>query len=54
MRGGTEAAERLAKESFKPRLYIRRLAVGAAAEIPTEITQQMLERAQAGLVFNFS
>lgn len=25
------------------------LAVGAAAEIPTEITQQMLERAQAGL-----
>lgn len=48
MRGGTEAAERLAKESFAKTLY-KGLAVGAAAEIPTEITQQMLERAQAGL-----
>lgn len=48
MRGGTEAAERLAKESFAKTLG-KGLAVGAAAEIPTEITQQMLERAQAGL-----
>jgi len=48
MRGGTEAAEKLAKESFAKTLY-KGLAVGAAAEIPTEITQQMLERAQAGL-----
>lgn len=48
MRGGTEAAEKLAKESFAKTLG-KGLAVGAAAEIPTEITQQMLERAQAGL-----
>jgi hypothetical protein len=48
MRGGTEAAEKLAKESFAKTLT-KGLAVGAAAEIPTEITQQMLERYQAGL-----
>jgi hypothetical protein len=48
MRGGTDAAEKLAKESFAKTLG-KGLAVGAAAEIPTEITQQMLERYQAGL-----
>lgn len=48
MRGGTEAAEKLAKESFAKTLG-KGVAVGAAAEIPTEITQQMLERYQAGL-----
>ena len=48
MRGGTEAAERLAQESFKKTLG-KGVLIGAAAEIPTEITQQMLERAQAGL-----
>ena len=48
MRGGTEAAEKLAKESFAKTLT-KGVAVGAAAEIPTEITQQMLERYQAGL-----
>lgn len=47
-RGGTEAAEKLAQESFKATLG-KGLLVGAAAEIPTEIAQQMLERAQAGL-----
>jgi hypothetical protein len=48
MRGGTDAAEKLAKESFAKTLT-KGVAVGAAAEIPTEITQQMLERYQAGL-----
>jgi hypothetical protein len=48
MRGGTQAAEKLAQEGFAKTLG-KGLAVGAAAEIPTEITQQMLERAQAGL-----
>lgn len=48
MRGGTQAAEKLAQESFKKTLG-KGLAVGAAAEIPTEVAQQMLERAQAGL-----
>jgi hypothetical protein len=48
MRGGTEAAEKLAQETFKKTLG-KGLAIGAAAEIPTEIAQQMLERAQAGL-----
>jgi hypothetical protein len=48
MRGGTEAAEKLAQESFKKTLG-KGLAIGAAAEIPTEIAQQMMERAQAGL-----
>jgi hypothetical protein len=48
MRGGTKAAEKLAQEGFAKTLG-KGLVVGAAAEIPTEITQQMLERAQAGL-----
>ena len=48
MRGGTEAAERLAQEGFAKTLG-KGLGVGALAEIPTEIAQQMLERAQAGL-----
>jgi hypothetical protein len=48
MRGGTEAAERLAQEGFVKTLG-KGLGVGALAEIPTEIAQQMLERAQAGL-----
>jgi hypothetical protein len=48
MRGGTEAAEKLAKESFAKTLT-KGVAIGAAAEVPTEVTQQMLERAQAGL-----
>jgi hypothetical protein len=48
MSGGTKAAEKLAQESFKKTLGMG-LLKGAAAEIPTEITQQMLERAQAGL-----
>jgi hypothetical protein len=48
MRGGTQAAEKLAQESFKKTLG-KGLVTGAAAEIPTEIAQQVLERAQAGL-----
>lgn len=48
MRGGTKAAEELAQETFKKTLG-KGLLTGAAAEIPTEIAQQMLERAQAGL-----
>jgi len=48
MRGGTKAAEELAQESFKKTLG-KGLITGAAAEIPTEIAQQVLERAQAGL-----
>lgn len=47
-RGAGEAAERLAQESLKKSLA-KGLGVGALAEIPTEITQQMLERYQAGL-----
>lgn len=47
-KGAGEAAERLAQESLKKSLA-KGLGVGAIAEIPTEITQQMLERAQAGL-----
>ena len=45
---GTVAAERLAKESL---LKASTKGVGktALSEMPTEITQQMLERAQAGL-----
>lgn len=56
MRGNAEAAERLAKETLLPSLKKmelgtlgKGLAIGAAAEIPTEIAQSMLERAQAGL-----
>jgi hypothetical protein len=48
MRGGTQAAEKLAQESFAKTLG-KGLGVGALAEIPTEIAQQVLERAQAGL-----
>jgi hypothetical protein len=47
-RGGTKAAEELAQESFKKTLG-KGLATGAAAEIPTEVLQQVAERAQAGL-----
>ena len=47
-RGGTKAAEKLAQESFL-KTAGKGLAVGAAAEIPTEILQQVAERAQAGL-----
>jgi len=47
-RGGTEAAEKLAQEGFAKTLG-KGLATGAAAEIPTEVAQQILERAQAGL-----
>jgi hypothetical protein len=48
MRGGTQAAEKLAQESFAKTLG-KGLGVGALAEIPTEVAQQVLERAQAGL-----
>lgn len=47
-RGATEATEAAARESLK-KVVAKGAAVGAAVEIPTEITQQMLERAQAGL-----
>ena len=47
-RGGTKAAEKLAQESLTKSLA-KGTAFGAAVEIPTEITQQMLERFQAGL-----
>lgn len=47
-RGGTKAAEKLAEESFL-KTGLKGLGVGAAAEIPTEILQQVAERAQAGL-----
>lgn len=47
-RGGTQAAEKLAQESFL-KTAGKGLAVGAAAEIPTEVLQQVAERAQAGL-----
>ena len=47
-RGGTKAAEKLAQESLTKTLA-KGTAFGAAVEIPTEITQQMLERFQAGL-----
>lgn len=40
--------EKLAKEKLLPTL-LKGTAKGAAAEIPTEIGQQMIERAQAGL-----
>jgi hypothetical protein len=46
--GGTEAAEKLAKETLLGTVA-RGTAVGIAAEVPTEVTQQMLERLQAGL-----
>ena len=47
-RGATGSAEKLAQESLKKSL-LKGTAIGGAAEIPTEITQQMLERLQAGL-----
>jgi len=47
-RGGTKAAEKLAQESLL-KTGFKGLATGAAAEIPTEILQQVAERAQAGL-----
>ena len=48
MSGGTKAAEKLAKESFLKTAGMG-LTKGALAEIPTEVLQQVLERAQAGL-----
>jgi len=45
---GTEAAEKLAKESLI-RAAAMGTAKGTAVEIPGEVTQQMLERLQAGL-----
>jgi hypothetical protein len=47
-RGAEESAEKLAKESLKS-VLAKGTLVGGVAEIPTEIAQQMLERAQAGL-----
>jgi hypothetical protein len=47
-RGGTKAAEKLAQESLTKTLA-KGTGFGAAVEVPTEITQQMLERFQAGL-----
>lgn len=47
-RGGTKAAEKLAQESLTKTLA-KGTAFGAALEVPTEVTQQMLERFQAGL-----
>ena len=45
---GNRNAQKLAEERLAATLA-KGTAVGAAAEIPTEIAQQMLERAQAGL-----
>ena len=47
-KGAEKGAENLAKESLVKSLA-KGTAVGALAEIPTEVAQQMLERAQAGL-----
>ena len=47
-RGSTEATEALAKESLL-KVVGKGAAIGAGVEIPTEFTQQMLERLQAGL-----
>jgi hypothetical protein len=47
-RGSNEAIERRAQEALTTTL-LKGTAVGAAVEIPTEVTQQMLERFQAGL-----
>jgi hypothetical protein len=47
-KGAEEGAEKLAKETLLKTLA-KGTAVGAMAEIPTEVTQQMLERVQAGL-----
>jgi hypothetical protein len=45
---GTEAAEKMAQESLKKSIAIG-MGKTALAEVPTEVTQQMLERYQAGL-----
>lgn len=47
-KGGKEAAEKLAKESLL-KAAAKGTVVGGAAEIPTEVIQSALERAQAGL-----
>jgi len=47
-KGAEKGAENLAKESLAKSLA-KGTAVGALAEIPTEVAQQMIERAQAGL-----
>lgn len=47
-KGATEGAEKLAQKGLA-RTLAEGTAIGATAEIPTEIAQQMLERAQAGL-----
>ena len=46
--GGAEGVEKLAKERFLTTIA-KGTATGVAGEIPTEVTQQMLERYQAGL-----
>ena len=46
--GETEGLEKLAKERFLTTLF-KGTATGIAGEVPTEVTQQMLERYQAGL-----
>lgn len=45
---GTEAVEALAREKLIPSI-LKGTGKTALAEMPTEVTQQMLERAQAGL-----
>ena len=47
-RGSNEAIERAAQESLTASIA-KGTTVGLLAEIPTEVTQQMLERLQAGL-----
>jgi hypothetical protein len=46
--GEGAAAEKLAKESLMATIA-KGTATGVIAEVPTEVTQQMIERAQAGL-----
>lgn len=48
IRGERDAVENMARQGFAQTLG-RGVAIGALAEIPTEVTQQILERAQAGL-----
>jgi hypothetical protein len=45
---GTEASQKLAEESLKKAVTVG-IGKTALAEVPTEVTQQMLERYQAGL-----
>ncbi len=47
-KGDIEAAEKLAKEGLV-KTVAKGAVVGVAAEVPTEVAQQALERAQAGL-----